>query len=138
MLRALTPALSQPEREASLEQALRLGEQQNQRRVYVDEPDLLPLLQAHLSRHPQDRFAAQLLPAFERRAAALRPAPSLLSSRELELLSLIADGLSNQAIASQLVLGLSTVKSHVKNILMKLDAENRTQAVARARELKLL
>ena len=56
----------------------------------------------------------------------------------MELLSLIADGLSNQAIASQLVLGLSTVKSHVKNILMKLDAENRTQAVARARELKLL
>ena len=138
LLRALTPALSQPEREASLEQALRLGEQQNQRRVYVDEPDLLPLLQAHLSRYPQDRFAAQLLPAFERRAAALRPAPSLLSPRELELLSLIADGLSNQAIAGRLVLALSTVKSHVKNILMKLDAENRTQAVARARELKLL
>ena len=65
LLRALTPALSHRNAEAALEQALRLGEPQNQRRVYVDEPELLPLLQAHLSRHPQDRFAAQLLPAFE-------------------------------------------------------------------------
>ena len=138
LLRALTPAISQPEREAALQQALQLGEPQNQHRVYVDEPELLPLLQAHLSRHPQDRFAAQLLPAFETRAAALRPQPGLLSPRELDVLRLMSAGLSNQAIAGRLVLALSTVKSHVKNILMKLEAENRTQAVARGRELKLL
>ena len=138
LLRALTPALSPAEREAALEQALRLGEPHNQRRVYVDEPGLMPLLQSHLSRHPRDRFAAQLLPAFEQRAAALRPQPGLLSARELDVLRLLSSGLSNQAIAGQLVLALSTVKSHVKNILMKLEAENRTQAVARARELKIL
>jgi len=138
LLRALTPALPQPDREAALEQALRLGEPQNQRRVFVDEPELLPLLQAHLSRHPHDHFAGQLLPAFELRLAALQPPPGLLSPRELEVLHLLADGHSNQEIASRLVLALSTVKSHVKSILMKLEAENRTQAVTRARELQIL
>jgi LuxR family maltose regulon positive regulatory protein len=138
LLRVLTPALSQLERQSALEQALRLGEPHNQRRVFVDEPELLPWLQAHLSRHPHDRFAAQLLPAFELRLSALQPPPGLLSPRELEVLRLLAAGCSNQEIASSLVVALSTVKSHVKNILMKLDAENRTQAVAHARQLQIL
>jgi LuxR family transcriptional regulator, maltose regulon positive regulatory protein len=61
-----------------------------------------------------------------------------LSARELEVLGLLADGRSNQAIAEELVITLDTVKRHVTHILDKLGAANRTQAVTRARELGLL
>jgi LuxR family maltose regulon positive regulatory protein len=61
-----------------------------------------------------------------------------LSERELEVLRLIALGYSNQQIADQLFISLNTTKSHVKNILSRLQVENRTQAVARARELGVL
>jgi LuxR family maltose regulon positive regulatory protein len=74
-----------------------------------------------------------------RRAA--RVVPGLvepLSERELEVLQLLATGRSNQQIAEELVVTLDTVKRHVTHILEKLGAANRTQAVARARELGLL
>jgi LuxR family maltose regulon positive regulatory protein len=61
-----------------------------------------------------------------------------LSARELEVLELVAAGSSNQEIAVQLVIAPNTVKRHVKNILGKLAASNRTQAVARARDAGLL
>jgi LuxR family maltose regulon positive regulatory protein len=61
-----------------------------------------------------------------------------LSNRELEVLRLIASGASNQAIAELLVISIGTVKSHINHILGKLAARNRTEAVARARELGLL
>jgi LuxR family maltose regulon positive regulatory protein len=61
-----------------------------------------------------------------------------LSARELEVLALVADGRSNQAIASELVISLDTVKRHVSHVLDKLGAANRTQAVSRARDLGLL
>jgi LuxR family maltose regulon positive regulatory protein len=64
--------------------------------------------------------------------------PSPLSERELEVLHLLAQGVSNQEIAQQLVITVGTVKSHVNHILEKLDARNRTEAVARARNLHLL
>ncbi len=61
-----------------------------------------------------------------------------LSNRELEVLRLIAAGLTNRQIAQELTIAVSTVKTHVKNIHAKLRVQNRTQAVARARELHLL
>ena len=61
-----------------------------------------------------------------------------LSNREYEILELMAKGLSNAEIGQQLFISISTVKTHVSNILMKLDAKRRTQAIQNARDLKLI
>jgi ATP/maltotriose-dependent transcriptional regulator MalT len=61
-----------------------------------------------------------------------------LTERELEVLQLLAGGLSNKEIAERLIVAPSTVKQHLKNIYGKLDVHSRTQAVARGRELALL
>ena len=61
-----------------------------------------------------------------------------LTSRELEVLEMLAAGRSNQAIASQLVVTLDTVKKHVSPLLGKLGAANRTETVTRARQLGLI
>jgi LuxR family maltose regulon positive regulatory protein len=61
-----------------------------------------------------------------------------LSERELEVLRLLASGMSNRQIADDLVVALDTVKKHVSHIFSKLGASSRTQAAARARELALL
>ena len=61
-----------------------------------------------------------------------------LSERELEVLQLVAQGLSNRQISERLFLALSTVKGHNRNIFGKLDVKRRTEAVARARELGLV
>jgi LuxR family maltose regulon positive regulatory protein len=61
-----------------------------------------------------------------------------LSPRELEVLRLVDNGLSNAEIAGRLVLASSTVKTHINNIYGKLDVQTRLQAVKRARELGLL
>ncbi len=61
-----------------------------------------------------------------------------LSERELDVLSLVSLGLSNNEIGARLFLALSTVKGHNQNIFDKLKVRNRTEAVARARELGLL
>jgi LuxR family maltose regulon positive regulatory protein len=61
-----------------------------------------------------------------------------LSQRELEVLSLIAEGISNQEIGLRLHISLSTVKGHTTQIYGKLNVSNRIQAVARARSLGLI
>ena len=61
-----------------------------------------------------------------------------LSARELDTLKLIANDLSNQEIADKLFISLNTVKSHVKNIYLKLEADNRTKAIAKAKELEII
>ena len=61
-----------------------------------------------------------------------------LNEREIEVLRLIAEGLSNNEIAERLVIALSTVKWHVNNLFGKLGVHSRTQAVAQAKELGLL
>jgi LuxR family maltose regulon positive regulatory protein len=94
-------------------------------------------------------YVARLLSAFESKVQEppAFPAPSTgaatslvepLSDRELEVLHLVAAGLSNHEIADKLFIGVGTVKSHVHSLLGKLDARDRTQALIKARELKLL
>jgi LuxR family maltose regulon positive regulatory protein len=61
-----------------------------------------------------------------------------LSERELEVLRLVASGLSDRAIAEHLILATGTVKKHLNNIYSKLGVHTRTQALARASALKLL
>jgi LuxR family maltose regulon positive regulatory protein len=88
-------------------------------------------------------FAKRLLSAFAPPAPVVHaPMPpsfvEALSTRELEVLRLMAEGRSNQAVAETLVISVGTVKSHINRILGKLDARNRTEAVARAHTLQLL
>jgi LuxR family maltose regulon positive regulatory protein len=100
---------------------------------------------AALGRMPD--YIRQLLAAFnaeehkrEDRSArsAAQPLLEPLSPREVAVLQLMAQGLSNQEMSERLVLALDTVKGHNKKIFGKLHVQRRTEAVARARELGLL
>ena len=77
-------------------------------------------------------------PPSRRAAAALPGMTEPLTGRELEVLRLLAAGRSNQRIAHELVVALDTVKKHVTHVLGKLGAANRTETVARARQLGLI
>jgi len=61
-----------------------------------------------------------------------------ISTRELEVLQLIADGLSNQQIADRLFVSLNTIKTHTSNLFLKLEVERRTQAIEMAKRLGLI
>ena len=74
----------------------------------------------------------------ERRPGARNPPDEPLSERELEVLRLLASGRTNSEVAKDLFVSIGTVKSHTGNIYRKLQAKNRAEALARARELKVL
>ncbi len=61
-----------------------------------------------------------------------------ISKRELEVLELIAKGLSNQEIADKLFVSLNTIKTHTSNLFLKLEVSRRTQAIQKAKELRLI
>jgi LuxR family maltose regulon positive regulatory protein len=87
------------------------------------------------------RLAAEMLAtsgATGQRTTVDQPLVEPLSERELEVLQLIAEGLSNAEIAARLVIAHGTVKRHANNIYGKLGVQSRTQAVARSRDLGLL
>jgi LuxR family maltose regulon positive regulatory protein len=144
-----TPAID------ALERALALAEPNGFIRIFVDEGPLMARLLyevlSHaeaLSRDIAPDYVRQLLSAFPvtepgqsatpENEAADSKLMEPLSEREIEVLHLIAEGLTNQEIASRLYLTLNTVKSHSRNIYGKLGVHNRTQAIARARSLGLL
>jgi LuxR family maltose regulon positive regulatory protein len=117
-------------------------------RLFLDEgAPMARLLSAATDHGRMPDYIRKLLAGFEaetqeREDTAYRP-PSLpliepLSRRELEVLRLIAQGLSNQEISERLVLALDTVKGHNRSIFDKLQVQRRTEAVARARALGLL
>lgn len=61
-----------------------------------------------------------------------------LSKRELEVLTLMAAGMSNQQIAERLFVSVNTIKTHLSNVFLKLDVQRRTQAVEKARRMRLV
>ena len=100
---------------------------------------LLALLRGERAARPGDDEAQEgTSPAVPSAPTPAQPLLDPLTERELEVLCLIAAGLSNREIADRLVLALSTVKSYVNTIYSKLQVQSRTQAVARARVLHLL
>jgi LuxR family maltose regulon positive regulatory protein len=134
-----------------LANALVLAEPEGFVRTFVDEgAAMAATLRKARSQGVCSRYATNLLracpPELERSpgspslpASRDLPLPAdLPSDREMEVLRLVASGASNAEIAAKLVIVLSTVKRHLNNIYAKLGVESRTQAVARARELRLL
>jgi LuxR family maltose regulon positive regulatory protein len=134
-----------------LREAVTKAKPQGSIRIFVDEgapmQTLLRQLPHEMGLAP---YVSQLLDAFgsqvtqQKRASETTSTNSShlllspFSQRELEILRLIQEGYSNQSISEKLFLSLSTVKWHNQNIFSKLDVQRRTEAVARALELKLL
>ncbi len=134
---------------AVLGQALLLAEPQGYVRTFLDEGGpMLDLLTEAAARGIAPAYVRSLTAAFGAgQQAAMREIPTQhsgrglaepLSERELEVLRLVASGLSNKEIAQELVVTVGTAKWHLNNIYGKLDVHSRTQATARARELGLL
>jgi len=135
-----------------LTECLTLAESGGYVRIFLDEGQPMQILLAqwlaHASAGSLRNYATHLLSQFDARwqnittvQGSASPIGNLvepLSQRELEVLHLIALGRTNQEIAQQLVVARGTVKAHTANIYRKLEVANRTEAVARARQLGLL
>ena len=152
----------------ALTKCLTLAEPECYVRVFLDEGQPIQLLLAqwlaHASVGPLRDYAIRLLSQFdaelhtitaaqERASTTGDPSATLrlgsgqgseqalvepLSQRELEVLHLMALGRTNQEIAQQLIVAPGTIKAHTASIYRKLDVANRTEAVARARQLGIL
>ena len=148
---------AQGEKEMAVQQlgkALSMAEPAGFVRIFVDEGrPMAQLLSAAAAQGIMSEYSKKLLASFEAEQKknegtahpptgspppGVQPLIDPLTPREREVLQLIAAGRSNPEIAAQLVIALSTVKTHVKNIYGKLQVTGRLQAVARASDLNLL
>ena len=128
--------------------ALTLAEPSGHIRIFVDEGSpMAQLLSEAAALGLMPNYVNKLLAAFDADALksdgksslpSAQPLIEPLSQRELEVLRLIAHGLSNDEISKRLFLALDTIKGHNRRIYDKLQVQRRTEAVARARELGLL
>ena len=143
-------ALASDNEEQALEylaEALIMSEPEGVIRFFVDEAKLLkPLLEKALIMEITPGFTKKLLNIIEAeeqqrqhkgKEGTVFPIQELLSKREMEVLGFLVEGFSNRQIADRLIISQGTVKTHVHNILEKLNAQSRTQIVSRARELNL-
>jgi LuxR family transcriptional regulator, maltose regulon positive regulatory protein len=138
----------------SLTEALTLGYPEGYVRVFADEGAPMSALLGHVAAAQRTQHAAarsfpasyldRIGRAFDLQSAGPQTAAAIpglvepLTSREQQVLRLVAVGRANRDIAAELVVTLDTVKRHVTHILAKLGAANRTEAVAQARELNLI
>ena len=127
--------------QSALIQALELAAPHGFVRLFLDAG--LPLhrllrdiTQAHAD-HNAARYARDLLAEAQQAETPQHPVDTL-TERQIEVLHYMAQGASNQDIADTLVISLGTVKSHIHQIMNKLDAQNRTEAVSKARNLNIL
>ena len=136
---------------SALQQALVVAEPEGYVRLFVDEGAPMAVLLQHIAKRGiLLEYVGTLLAAFQQPAEGPMPRlkanslgaayllPEPLSERELEVLRLIASGLSNREIAQELFVTPGTAKRHVHNIYRKLEVRSRTQAIARARDLNLI
>jgi LuxR family maltose regulon positive regulatory protein len=129
-----------------IQEALKLAEPEGYVRLFINEGQpMRELLSASLSNGADATYILSLLQhmgSIDKTDEAPISANELLieplSNREMDVLELVAKGLTNQAIADELFIAVSTVKKHINNILGKLGVDNRTQAVKRASELNIL
>jgi LuxR family maltose regulon positive regulatory protein len=136
----------------ALERALLLAEPEGYVRTFIDEgalmgellrqaatqriaPEYVDRLLAELAKETKDKQPEELSRDLGRASPHLVES---LSERELEVLRLLAAGLSNREIAEGLYLSINTVKTHTKSIYSKLNVRSRVQAVNRAEELGIL
>ena len=137
--------------EQYLEEALRLAEPEGYIRTFLEMGDpLWKILKSWLHHHRENgdedlkTYAYQIILAFEAnegRSSQMKKEvelPEPLSPRELEVLQLVSEGLTNKQIATSLIISIRTVKKHIENIHGKFGVQNRTQATTRARSLGLL
>lgn len=132
----------------SLQQAMELAEPEDYVHIFVDEgPPMALLLNKAASHGIMPGYSKRLLAQFEDEEKKNReksflfpdqPISERLSQRELEVLHLIADGLSNREIGEKLFIALDTVKGHNRRIFGKLDVVKRAQAIKKARSLNIL
>jgi LuxR family maltose regulon positive regulatory protein len=133
----------------TIEKALNLGETRGFCRIFADEgPSMARLLYNALDRGIAPDYVSRLLQAFPVDKPKQVESPMIdgsgsnyiepLSEREIEVLQLIAEGLTNPEIATKLILSLYTVKTHARNIYSKLGVNNRIQAVDKAKTLGIL
>lgn len=131
-----------------LQHALALAEPEGYVRMFLDEgSSMMQLLREAAACEIMPNYTDRLLAAFESEKRKSEDKPDLpsanllidpLSQRELKILQLIAQGLSNREIGERLFLALDTIKGHNRKIFDKLQVQSRTEAIARARELGLL
>ena len=121
-----------------LEAALTQAQPQRVIRLFLDEGQpMMDLLQDATRHGIVPEYAAELLDIAARPDSLQHPA-DMLTEREIEVLQHVAAGASNNDIADTLALSIGTVKSHIHHIMNKLDAQNRTEAVSKARSLNIL
>jgi len=128
--------------------ALRKAKRENQIRVFLEQgQDMIKLLYDAVENHIEEAFAGNLLTLFPQMDAKGQDRKlfevngeiiEALTSREIEIMQLVAQGFSNREIAVRLHLSLSTIKVHIYNIFRKLNVNNRTQAVAKAQTLSII
>ena len=132
-----------------LKHALSQAEPEDYFQIFIDEgPKMARLLYESFSQGISPDYVQRLLAGFpivepESKPPLLDQLPDSgwlepLSNREVEVLQLISEGLTNQEIADRLYLSLFTVKGHARNIYGKLSVKNRTQAVAKGNSLGIL
>ncbi|GLV58428.1 LuxR family transcriptional regulator [Dictyobacter sp. S3.2.2.5] len=144
-----------------LEHCLVLAEPGGYRRLFLDEGHVLMTLLSELYHRQQKRYTGDLRShvlsyvhtlllefgcdveprdwkSWQKRAQRAQASLEQLSDRELEVLKLIAEGNSNQQIASTLVVAESTIKTHLNNIYSKLNVNSRLQALTKAHTVGLL